>query len=144
MTKVYDDAFAAIGAAFEQALKPAMDAQLTLLTNVWDESKHPRDKDGKWASGRGIDGKPTQFWIPSKESVDRDAQIEELESKAYDEQYEMIKSEYGKKAADNANYGWGVSGDDDFSDIATKVYGVGVLSTYVDYKTGTITHRWSD
>lgn len=71
-----------------------------------------------------------------------DEQIEILEARAYDEQYNEILRQYGKDAADKANYGWGVSGDDDGTDIATKVYGHGVLSSYISFATSTIDHQW--
>lgn len=65
-----------------------------------------------------------------------------LDEKAYDEQYELIRKQYGKKKAEMANYGWGVAGDDTYASIATKVYGVGVLQSTVEYATKRITHEW--
>lgn len=45
----------------------------------------------------------------------------------YDEQFTYIEREFGKNAAGNANYGWGVAADDTHVSIATKVYGHGIL-----------------
>lgn len=75
---------------------------------------------------------------------------QKLELKAYDQQAKEIERTFGKKAASDANYGWGV---DEVGDslkgngtlaIQTKVYGKGVLNTEVDLKTGEMTHDWSD
>lgn len=66
-----------------------------------------------------------------------------LEDKAYDEQYDLIKKDCGKKAADNANYGWFVDGREDrYTYIETKVYGHGVLKSTCDHELQTITHDW--
>jgi len=43
--------------------------------------------------------------------------------------------EYGKEAADNANYGWGVDSEEESISIRTKVYGKGIL-TSEGYLTG--------
>ena len=64
------------------------------------------------------------------------------ESIAYDEQYELICKEFGKRAADNANYGWGVDGDENWTSLATKVYGHGVLQTTLDLADGSTSHDW--
>jgi len=73
-----------------------------------------------------------------------DMSPEGLEARAYDMQYDEIARECGQDAADAANYGWGVGGDEDHTSIATKVYGKGILSTYIDLKTGSIDHEWQD
>ena len=54
---------------------------------------------------------------------------DEPEFKLYDEQAEWIKKNCGKKAANMANYGWGVSGDGYDVSISTKVYGHGILTS---------------
>jgi hypothetical protein len=56
--------------------------------------------------------------------------LDTLEDTIYDEQADWIRAHFGQKAADNANYGWGVSGGDDYLDVATKVYGHGVLRSF--------------
>lgn len=59
---------------------------------------------------------------------------------AFDEQTKYIKKNFGKRAADRANYGWGIGGDQHHTSVATKVYGHGVLQTDVDHKTRKIDH----
>lgn len=66
--------------------------------------------------------------------------IEELEGKAFDAQYQMVKLECGQEAADNANYGWGISEDETSSSICSKIYGHGLITTDVNFETGEITH----
>ena len=68
---------------------------------------------------------------------------ETFEDQCYESQYGFIKKDCGKEAAEKANYGWGVSGTEDYIDIATKVYRHGVLTTIGHYKTKKIEHRWS-
>jgi hypothetical protein len=67
----------------------------------------------------------------------------DIEDRAYDSQYEYIKKNYGKRRADQANYGWGVHEAEDEIVISTKVYGKDpkVLVTVVDLRTGSITHE---
>jgi hypothetical protein len=48
---------------------------------------------------------------------------DEAEDKIYDHQYEVIKQTYGKREADTANYGWGVTETKDGVLVETKVYG---------------------
>lgn len=62
----------------------------------------------------------------------------------YDAQFELIKKECGAKAAEMANYGWGVAADDEEVSIATKVYGFGVLVTNGNYATKAMSHEWRD
>ena len=69
---------------------------------------------------------------------------EALEDKAYKEQFDLIYEQFGESAANMANYGWGVSGDDEHLSIATKVYGHGVLVTTVDLESGEINHEMED
>jgi hypothetical protein len=52
-----------------------------------------------------------------------------LESAIYEHQEKEIIKRFGKEAANKANYGWGVGGDDDSLSVATKVYGHGTLQT---------------
>jgi hypothetical protein len=66
--------------------------------------------------------------------------MDDLENKIIDEQYKLIKEKYGEKAADAANYGWGVDCMRDAISVSTKVYGKGVLMSNGD-KSG-ITHEW--
>jgi hypothetical protein len=69
--------------------------------------------------------------------------IEKLEDRAYDSQYEYIKKNYGKQRADRANYGWSVYEAEDEIVISTKVYGrdLRILITVVDIRTGSIAHE---
>ena len=71
--------------------------------------------------------------------------------RVYAEQHKMIEKRYGKRAADEANYGWGANE----GSIATKVYlgggsrGVGnmVLQTGYDPRKPVdqkLDHRWSE
>lgn len=54
------------------------------------------------------------------------------EDKIYRAQIRWIEKKFGKKSALEANYGWGVSTCEDGSpDVATKVYGHGVLVTHI-------------
>ena len=68
-----------------------------------------------------------------------------LEDRIYDRQYTKIKARFGKKIADNANYGWAVDGDGPTVIVSTKVYhpdGAKVLTTY-GARQGRFTHQWS-
>ena len=68
-----------------------------------------------------------------------------LERRAYAEQSDEIEKRFDRKAAEAANYGWGVDGNDNALSIATKVYRgqpYTVLVTDVDLVNGTITHDW--
>jgi len=67
----------------------------------------------------------------------------DAESRIYGEQYEEVKREYGKRAADRANYGWGVEDGDGYVRVSTKVYGRGVLSSTAIYRRG-VEHEWGD
>lgn len=65
--------------------------------------------------------------------------------KAMDTQHKMITSKYGKKAADEANYGWG----EGQHSITTKIYakkrgqrGHTLLHTTIDPKTGEHDHEF--
>lgn len=57
---------------------------------------------------------------------------DKLMDKALDIQYKTISKKFGKRIADNANYGWGQSD----GSIATKVYtgskGIWICNTYYD------------
>jgi hypothetical protein len=64
------------------------------------------------------------------------------EERIYRAQYRWIKKNYGQRPANDANYGWGVSSSDDGSpDVATKVYGHGVLRTWIE--SGRIKHDFN-
>lgn len=69
-----------------------------------------------------------------------------VEMRVYDQQYKTILAECGQDAADNANYGWGVSGGARTVDVATKVYGHGVLVSIAERGIGggwgRIEHGW--
>lgn len=73
---------------------------------------------------------------------EKEHHISGLVDKAYEGQHAEIKSRYGKKAADEANYGHGESVRSDHSTIGTKVYGRNkeYLSTHIDHHTGEISH----
>lgn len=68
------------------------------------------------------------------------------ETKVFKEQAAKIKKECGKKAAEQANYGWGVASDGGVVDVATKVYGkkARILSSRAEYPSLEIEHTWSD
>lgn len=68
----------------------------------------------------------------------------DMEMKAIDKQSDWISKRFGKRAADNANYGWGVDSDDEGASIATKIYGHGVLTTEVNYRSGKMTHSFEE
>ena len=53
--------------------------------------------------------------------------LEELEERIYDKQYEYVKEHFGEETADSANYGWGVDELENGFRVSTKVYGHGVL-----------------
>jgi hypothetical protein len=56
------------------------------------------------------------------------------EDAVYASQQAYIRKRFGKKAADHANYGWGV---DEYM-VSTKVYGHGVLTS--EYRRGKVYH----
>lgn len=59
-----------------------------------------------------------------------------LEQLLFDEQYEFVRTTYGKEAATKANYGWGVDCNETGLSIASKVYGFGVVKTNLRYADG--------
>lgn len=65
---------------------------------------------------------------------------DKLEDKIYDAQERYIKREFGKEAADRANYGWFVDGDAKHIIVSTKVYRHGVLTSTGILKSGKVTH----
>ena len=67
-----------------------------------------------------------------------------LEDKIYKEQEEYIEKEYGKDAANKANYGWGVNDNEDSIEVATKVYGIGILNSTGFPSTGEIDHDFEE
>lgn len=73
----------------------------------------------------------------------------ELEDRVYDEQYDEIKSAYGKKAAEMANYGSGVTELEGVAGlpngvyVQTKIYGIGVLTSEVRLGDKFISHSFS-
>jgi hypothetical protein len=66
-----------------------------------------------------------------------------LESRIYNEQLELIDTRYGSKA--DCNLGWAVTGNEDYVEVATKVYVEGrpVICSTGYYKTGKIDHEWA-
>jgi hypothetical protein len=64
------------------------------------------------------------------------------EARVYPAQIEWIEKRFGKKAAEQANYGWGVGGSYSTVSIATKVYGHGVLETTATWGVRGVTHEW--
>ena len=71
--------------------------------------------------------------------------MRKAEEKVYEEQHKLITEKHGKRFADEANYGWGVSATATHLGVATKVYIVGkVLSSDVDYPSFEITHEWRE
>jgi hypothetical protein len=74
------------------------------------------------------------------EQIDR--KREAFEDKVYEEQIRIIDQRYGDDT--NCNLGWGVTGDENHIDIATKVYVEGrpILRSVGNYKTGKILHEW--
>jgi len=50
-----------------------------------------------------------------------------VEDEIYNRQYQWIKDNKGKEAAEKANYGWGVDTTGEKLVVETKVYGHGVL-----------------
>ena len=70
--------------------------------------------------------------------------IRTLEARVYNEQYDWIRKKFGKRAAEVANYGWGVTGDEDYVSVATKVYGHGVLESNVRLGADEIDHSFSE
>jgi hypothetical protein len=52
-----------------------------------------------------------------------------IEDLIYDQQYELIKERFGRKAADEANYGWFVDACESRVIVSTKVYGHGILQS---------------
>lgn len=69
-----------------------------------------------------------------------------VQDKIYDEQFKLIKEQYGFSVAESANYGWGVAGNTTYMDVATKVYvrEIQVLSSTASYPSLEIDHDWSD
>jgi hypothetical protein len=64
------------------------------------------------------------------------------ELRVIDAQFAWIKKECGAKAADQANYGWGVEISGKNVVVNTKVYGHGVLTSTGTYRVRRIDHSW--
>ncbi len=64
---------------------------------------------------------------------------DELEDKIYDAQEAYILEKFGKQAAVDANYGWGA----DYDSISTKVYGHGVLTSYIEDSIDSVVHDFN-
>lgn len=60
-------------------------------------------------------------------------EMEEFENELFEAQYKEVRKRFGVEAAKQANYGWGVSGDEKRVSVASKVYGHGVLTTEAEY-----------
>lgn len=67
---------------------------------------------------------------------------EAVTDRIYTEQANEITKTHGAKAASSANYGWGVSSDDKYVSVATKVYGHGVLTSEATFPSMSVRHRW--
>lgn len=63
------------------------------------------------------------------------------EGAIYRAQERIISGAHGKRAADRANYGWGVDAGPRFVEVSTKVYGHGVLTSRAE-KGRRTTHEW--
>jgi len=68
--------------------------------------------------------------------------MQKVENEIYDRQYQWIKDNKGKEAAEKANYGWGVDETGKVLVVETKVYGHGVLISRASTKED-ITHDFS-
>lgn len=66
----------------------------------------------------------------------------EAQTRIYRDQQRLIEAKFGKSAAEDANYGWGVSGSDGFVSVATKVYGRGVLVSEATRGVRVVEHAW--
>jgi hypothetical protein len=107
--------------------------------------------DGVWwetgdASDWSVDNEEVLLFAAwkSEEKTEEDDDPPGVEDKIYEEQYDLIKRQCGKAAAEKANYGWGVTGDKDQVDVSTKVYGHGVLRSIGQYEEPySIQHFWS-
>ena len=66
---------------------------------------------------------------------------QKVEAKIYDHQETIILKSHGRRAMETANYGWGV--DEIAGSVATKVYGVGVLTTSMN-AAGFFEDDWDD
>ena len=65
--------------------------------------------------------------------------------KVLDAQFKLITRKYGKKVAEQANYGWGDATKPGYVDIATKVYGPGkILCSFANFPSKQIFHAWED
>lgn len=71
---------------------------------------------------------------------------EEFEDQIYSQQVDLIRKRFGREAADQANYGWGVNEGDRHLTIETKVYvdPQYVLISEGSYADGSITHEWRE
>jgi len=71
--------------------------------------------------------------------------VRRAEDRIYSEQVDLITKSCGERAADMANYGWGVDVTDNAISVATKVYGHGILvSEYTKGQRGGPVHDWRD
>jgi len=67
--------------------------------------------------------------------------MQAVEEEIYNQQYQWIKDNKGKEAAEGANYGWGVDEVGPELIVETKVYGHGVLTSRGSSKED-IRHDW--
>lgn len=74
----------------------------------------------------------------------RDFRETVAETVAFEANVDEIGRRFSNEAAQNANCGWSVSGDDDHVSCATKVYGHGVLVTNVSYDDLSVEHRFDE
>lgn len=87
-------------------------------------------------------GLPIEF-ISAKIPLEQITDMGELEDRIYEEQYDEIKSAYGKKAAEMANYGSGVTELENGVFVETKIYGIGKLTSEVHLGDKYISHNFS-
>ena len=63
-----------------------------------------------------------------------------IEDAIYDSQMAYIRAKFGDEAERNANYGWGVVCSGNHIDVATKVYGHGVLRSIAAYPSTNVSY----
>ena len=69
--------------------------------------------------------------------------LEQVEDRIYISQARWILKRFGAKAADSANYGWGVDETDNWVNVQTKVYGHGVLRSEATIGSK-VEHMWEE
>ncbi len=80
--------------------------------------------------------------IEAEEREEVDEEMDAIETRIYEQQFDLIYKEHGERAANIANYGWGVGGAEDVLSVSTKVYGHGVLTSTGRRGKEEIEHEW--